>query len=128
MTWKDKNDVEELVGGYIPPNVSYREAVVKPMPFKDMIEVLPVESEPMPEPSNVFNMNFTENFVSERDLYFDDITFEPLGENFVKRAIKRNTTGKGAKHDNPHTARAIMESLQSHPEILGIYLDSKVRA
>ena len=127
MTWKDKNDVEELVGGYIPESVSYREAVVKPMPFKKMIEVLPVESERLPEPSNVFNMNFSGNYISEHDLYFDNIEDAPLDEKFVKRVIKRNTTGKGAVHDNPHTARAIMESLQSHPEILGIYLDSRVR-
>ena len=95
--------------------------------MKQMIEVLPVDNEDLPEPSNVYNMNFSENYISERDLYFDDITDKPLDENFVKRAIKRNTSGKGARHDNPNTARAIMESLQSHPEILGIYLDSQVR-
>ena len=58
------------------------------------------------------------------------ICYEPedhaIDEGVVRRAILRRTKGHGVHYDDPVTARAVIESLQGHQQVLDLYLGAQV--
>ena len=57
-----------------------------------------------------------------------DYRFVARGEDDVRDALIRRTSGFGADRDHPHVRHATVHSLQKHPELLRTYLNGAVRA
>ena len=52
--------------------------------------------------------------------------YEYEHDDVLAEHLKRDVTGRGARHDPGHVQRMVYKSLEQHPEVLRVYMKGKV--
>ena len=123
---KTEEEIEELVGGAILDNVEIQEPARSGFTPPERKE-LPVANILQSTQLLWMAPNVGTDISFRRDIGGDAYEPEAWGMDpaIIKRAIVRNTTGHGVRHDDAHTANSIIQSLADHQPILDLYLSGR---
>ena len=114
----------EELGGAILNDVKIQETLTAiPKTTYDDVK-LPTHFKPRSSIQYASYMVSTLDMVPRSEKAF--LQFEPAmqahPEESVLKSILSSTNGKGIHHDHPRVARAVVESLKDHPELLNLYM------